>query len=141
VSERATALFQRGTEIAAERGLLLVDTKYEFGLDPAGRVVLADEIHTQDSSRYWMKGSYEERMNRGEAPEMLDKEFFRRWLIERGYMGEGPKPTIPDDFRVETALKYIEAYELITGRSFSPLLGDQTLPITEAVKRAPSLTR
>src|SRR5690606_2085940 len=93
IEERALELFHFGTEHARAHGLILVDTKYEFGTlrDENGktRLILADEIHTPDSSRYWLSSSYEERVSRNEDPHMLDKEFVRRWLIERGYMGEG----------------------------------------------------
>ena len=80
--------------------------------------MLADEIHTQDSSRYWMANSYQGRFESGEDPDMLDKEFVRRKLIELGYMGEGVPPTLSDDFRVDTALKYMEVYEMLTGNQF-----------------------
>jgi len=115
------ALFEAGTRWAAERGLILVDTKYEFGRRPDGRIVIIDEIHTPDSSRYWIAGSYAERMRRAEEPEGLDKEYLRRWLKEEhGYSGDGPVPSIPDDVRVEAARRYITLYELITGREFDP---------------------
>lgn len=129
ICEKALALFAFGTKRSLERGLLLVDTKYEFGLLKKGgskEVVLADEVHTQDSSRYWMADSYQQRFDAGEDPDMLDKEFVRRWLIEQGYMGEGEPPQFTDDFRIDTALKYIEACERITGEPFKPLTGPQT---------------
>lgn len=123
VREKALALFSFASEEVSKRGLLLVDTKYEFGLkkkeDGSSEIVLADEIHTQDCSRYWIKDSYQNRFEKGEDPEMLDKEFLRRWLIERGYMGEGVPPVIPDEFRVEFAAKYIEVYQMISGQEFN----------------------
>ncbi len=133
VCETANALFRFGTEKAKERGLILVDTKYEFGIlkDGSGkqRLLLADEVHTQDSSRYWMADSYQDRFENGEEPRMLDKEFVRGWLLERGYKGEGTPPEFPDDFRVDTALRYMEAYEKITGEVFTAEVG----PIKEAI--------
>ena len=118
VSELALALFARGREVAQGRGLILVDTKYEFGLDRAGRIVLADEIHTPDSSRYWMQDSYEHRFAAGEAPETLDKDFLRRWVTARCDPYRDPIPEIPSDIILETARIYIGAYETITGQVF-----------------------
>ena len=135
VTEKALALFDFGTKRAAERGLVLVDTKYEFGLRRGTReVILADEIHTQDSSRYWVLESYKSRQDAGEEPDMLDKEFVRRWLIERDFMGEGEAPEMTDEFRVETAQRYIQAYEKITGLTFQQPVGSQVEQITEVVK-------
>lgn len=116
----ALALFAAGQAHAAARGLILVDTKYEFGERPDGTLVLIDEIHTPDSSRYWYADSYPQAMARGEDPKSLDKEFLRRWLVEQGFRGEGPPPALPDELRAEAARRYVEVYELITGRSFEP---------------------
>ena len=139
VCDIALKLFQFGSEKAAERGLILVDTKYEFGVenDESGKakLILADEIHTQDSSRFWMQDSYQERFEAGEDPVMLDKEFVRRWLIEKGYMGEGTPPIFSDDYRVDTAIRYIEAYEKITGSEFCAEIGALSESITAAVAR------
>ena len=118
VSTIALTLFARGREIADERGLILVDTKYEFGLDRAGRIVLADEIHTPDSSRYWIKDSYERRFAAGEAPETLDKDFVRRWVAARCDPYRDPIPQIPNEIILETARIYIDAYEIITSQAF-----------------------
>ncbi len=119
--ERITAsLFAEGTRFAASRGLILVDTKYELGLDEAGNVVVIDEIHTPDSSRYWYRDAYERAMQAGRDPEALDKEYVRRWLAEAGYRGEGPPPELPVDVRCEAARRYIEAFEQVTGRAFEP---------------------
>jgi phosphoribosylaminoimidazole-succinocarboxamide synthase len=116
--ERAFAF---GQARAKERGLILVDTKYEIGRDADGRLVFIDEIHTPDSSRYWYAEDYEARMVGGEDPRALDKEYVRRWLLdERGYRGEGPPPALPDEVRVEAAKRYIAAYELVTGQTFVP---------------------
>lgn len=120
-AQLAAALFEFGQKRAAERGLLLVDTKYEMGVNPSGEVVVIDEIHTPDSSRYWYAEDYDERLARGEEPRSLDKEYVRRWLSEeRGFAGEGAPPALPDEVRVEAAARYISIYELITGRSFVP---------------------
>lgn len=117
----AASLFEFGQRRAAERGLILVDTKYEMGLTADGEIVVIDEIHTPDSSRYWYIDSYEERLAKGEEPRSLDKEFVRRWLVENhDYTGDGPPPALPDEIRVEAAKRYIETYELITGRPFVP---------------------
>jgi len=113
-------LFAEGSRHAESRGLVLVDTKYELALDAQDRLVVIDEIHTPDSSRYWYKEAYVRAMSEGRDPEALDKEYVRRWLGERGYKGEGPIPEIPVDVRCEAARRYIEAYEQITGRDFQP---------------------
>jgi phosphoribosylaminoimidazole-succinocarboxamide synthase len=114
-------LFAFGQARARERGLILVDTKYEIGRDGDGQLVLIDEIHTPDSSRYWYAEDYDERMARGEDPRALDKEYLRRYLAnERGYRGDGPPPALPSDVRVEAARRYIAAFELVTGRTFVP---------------------
>jgi len=118
VTELALGLFARGRETAAERGLILVDTKYEFGFDAAGRIILADEIHTPDSSRYWLADSYEQRFAAGRPPESLDKDFVRRWVSERCDPYRDPIPAIPREVIVEAARLYIEVYETITGESF-----------------------
>ena len=120
-AERITAaLFAEGQRWAASRGLILVDTKYELALDAEGRVVVIDEIHTPDSSRYWYRDRYERAMSEGRDPEALDKEYVRRWLGEQGYKGEGPVPEIPVDVRVEAARRYIEAFEQLSARAFEP---------------------
>ena len=138
ICETAIRLFEHGTLKAKERGLILVDTKYEFGViktaNSGQELILADEIHTQDSSRYWMLSSYMERFEAGEDPEMLDKEFVRRWLIEQGYMGEGEPPVFTDAFRVDTAIRYIEAYEQITGQVFKGAVGSPAEEIKAVVR-------
>ena len=118
VSQLALALFGRGRAIVAERGLILVDTKYEFGFDAAGRIILADEIHTPDSSRYWMRDSYQRRFAAGEPPETLDKDFLRRWVTARCDPYRDPIPEIPREIIFDTALLYITAFETITGQEF-----------------------
>ena len=114
------ALFQRGTEIAAKRGLILVDTKYEFGKTKDGKIVLIDEIHTPDSSRYFYAEGYQERQNNGEEQKQLSKEFVRRWLIENGFQGkEGQQiPDMSDNYIETVSERYIELYENIIGETF-----------------------
>ncbi len=124
-------LYARGVARAAERGLILVDTKYELGRIQ-GTLVVSDEIHTPDSSRYWYQDSYEARFAAGEEPRKLDKEYVRQWLAARGFRGEGTPPALDDDVRVEAARRYIEAFETITGRAFSP----DTRPIGPRVQDA-----
>ena len=114
------ALFQRGTEIAASRGLILVDTKYEFGKTKDGVIVLIDEIHTPDSSRYFYSEGYQERQDRGEEQKQLSKEFVRRWIIENGFQGlEGQQiPNMTDEYIETVSERYIELYENILGEKF-----------------------
>ena len=116
----ALALFACGRERAAANGLILVDTKYEFGLDEEGRITLADEIHTPDSSRYWLAATYAERLAGGEDPETLDKDFLRRWIIARCDPYSEPIPPIPPETLVEFSLRYIALYETVTGARFEP---------------------
>ena len=121
-AEMAMALFREGQHICRERGLILVDTKYEFGKTADGQIVVIDEIHTPDSSRFWYSESYEARFHAGLDPESFDKEYVRRFLVDQGYRGEGPIPVIPDDVRVEATRRYIEAVDRITGAPFVPNL-------------------
>jgi phosphoribosylaminoimidazole-succinocarboxamide synthase len=120
VSAYALALFSYGQQAMEERGLILVDTKYEFGTCPDGTIVLADEIHTPDSSRYWLASSYEERFARGEPPESFDKDFVRAWVAARCDPYRDPIPAIPRELILQTSQRYIEAFETITGRRFEP---------------------
>ena len=114
------ALFTRGSEIAASRGLILVDTKYEFGKTKDGKIVLIDEIHTPDSSRYFYADGYQERQNKGENQKQLSKEFVRQWLIENGFQGKHGQqiPEMSDEKVIEISNRYIELYEQITGENF-----------------------
>jgi len=116
------SLFQRGSEMARERGLILVDTKYEFGKDANGTIRLIDEIHTPDSSRYFYLEGYQERQDRGEVQKQLSKEFVRQWLIANGFQGlEGQKmPEMPGEFVQTVTERYVELYERITGKRFEP---------------------
>ncbi|MCA9719678.1 MAG: phosphoribosylaminoimidazolesuccinocarboxamide synthase, partial [Myxococcales bacterium] len=109
-----------GQELARERGLILVDTKYELGVRPDGEIVLIDEIHTPDSSRYWYAETYAPAMARGEDPPSMDKEYIRRWLVSQGFSGDGAPPRLPDDLRVEAARRYVATYERLTGVDFVP---------------------
>ena len=115
-------LFERGTTLAKEKGLILVDTKYEFGKTPDGTIVLIDEIHTPDSSRYFYEEGYAERLANGTAQKQLSKEFVRQWLIQNGFQGlEGQQiPEMSDDYIHEVSQRYIELYESITGKEFIP---------------------
>jgi phosphoribosylaminoimidazole-succinocarboxamide synthase len=128
-AEIAASLFAYGQRWCADRGLILVDTKYELGRDRQGRIVVIDEIHTPDSSRFWRAGTYEERFARGEEPESFDKEYVRRYLAKIGFTGDGPIPELPDDVRIEATARYIEAFESITGAPFEPDLTDPTVRI------------
>ena len=119
-SALSLALFARGQQGAAERGLILADTKYEFGTDAEGRIVLADEIHTPDSSRYWRASSYEARFAAGEKPESFDKDFVRNWVAARCNPYTDPIPDIPPDLVEATSRVYVEAFETITGETFVP---------------------
>jgi phosphoribosylaminoimidazole-succinocarboxamide synthase len=120
LSRYALALFKRGQEIAAKQGLILVDTKYEFGTDENGTIILADEIHTPDSSRYWMAETYEESFRNGARPASFDKDFVRAWVAERCDPYKDDVPEIPQELVLQTSRVYIDAYERITGQSFVP---------------------
>ena len=135
-SEAALELFRFGQSLAAERGLILVDTKYEFGLDPDGQIRLIDEIHTPDSSRYWIADTYEQRLSEGREPDMIDKEFFRLWFRERcDPYKDAVLPTPPPELIAELGSRYIQLFERITGQDFTPDLR----PLEETVLEALSL--
>ena len=120
-AEVAERLFAFGQTRALERGLILVDTKYEMAIAPDGEVVVIDEIHTPDSSRYWYATDYDALLAKGQEPRGLDKEYVRKWLVnERNYSGDGPPPTLTDAVRIEAARRYIANFELVTGRAFAP---------------------
>jgi phosphoribosylaminoimidazole-succinocarboxamide synthase len=129
----ALALFARGREIAARNGLILVDTKFEFGLDPQGKITLADEILTPDSSRYWRAATYAARHGSDQEPESLDKEFLRLWISSRCDPYKEPIPPIPGDTLVEFARKYIALYEAVTGKSFEAPATEE--PIKARIRR------
>ncbi len=131
----ARALFAEGSRAALARGLILVDTKYEIGIGPDGNLTVIDEIHTPDSSRYWYRDGYERALSDGRDPEALDKEYLRRWLVERGWRGDGAHPAIPTDVRCEAARRYVEAYEQITGTAFEPSTEEPTSRIRRNLTR------
>ena len=132
IEEKALALFARGTELAAQRGLILVDTKYEMGIDGDGNLTIADEIHTPDSSRYWVLDSYEDRHKKGEEPESLDKEFLRLWLRDKG-ISDTNIPKLDDDIRTQVSSRYIDLFERVTGQSFDAEIGDT--PVLERIEK------
>lgn len=114
----ALELFERGTRICVKAGIILVDTKYEFGLDEKEKLILIDEIHTPDSSRFWVKKTYKERFQKGLEPENFDKEFLRLWFKKKGYSGNGKPPKMPVEFIAKVSKKYISIYEKITSKKF-----------------------
>lgn len=133
VCDYALALFARGRELAARRGLILVDTKYEFGTDADGNIVLADEIHTPDSSRYWFQASYPDRVASGERPESFDKDFMRNWVAARCDPYRDPIPAIPESVVMQTADVYIQAFETITGQVFD--IPEMDVTVLERIRR------
>jgi len=132
LSDLALRMYELGTRRAAERGLILVDTKYELGRDPDGRILFIDEIHTPDSSRYWYADSYEEALRSGGDPRALDKELVRRRLVADGYDGRGSPPPLTDEIRLEAARRYAELFEQLIGRPFTPDLQ----PPIERIRRS-----
>lgn len=120
IQAAALELFQRGQDVAQQSGLILVDTKYEFGRAYDGEVILIDEMHTPDSSRYWKADTYEERFTAGAEPENFDKEFIRLAYAARGYRGDGEAPEMPDELWLEASQRYITIYEMLTGRDLEP---------------------
>jgi phosphoribosylaminoimidazole-succinocarboxamide synthase len=119
-AEMCARVFAFGQSLAWQRGLILVDTKYEIGRQPDGNLCFIDEVHTPDSSRYWYADDYPARFERGEEPRGLDKEYVRRMLVAQGYSGDGAPPPLSDEIRCEAARRYIALYELVTGREFVP---------------------
>src|SRR5271155_690705 len=132
VTDLALGLFAWGRALAEQRGLILVDTKYEFGFDAAGRIVLADEIHTPDSSRYWFRASYPARFAAGERPESFDKDFVRNWVVARCDPYKDQVPPIPRDVVLDAARIYIQAYETITGEAF--VLPDPSVRVLDRIR-------
>jgi phosphoribosylaminoimidazole-succinocarboxamide synthase len=134
-SSKALELFAFGQQLAAQRGLILVDTKYEFGVTPENEIILIDEIHTPDSSRYWLAISYAERVAAGLEPDMIDKEFFRLWFRERcDPYKDAVLPTPPPELIAELASRYIQLFEAITGTTFTPDLRPLEPTILETLK-------
>jgi phosphoribosylaminoimidazole-succinocarboxamide synthase len=132
VSAYALALFARGQDLAGRQGLILADTKYEFGFDETGAIVLADEIHTPDSSRYWMAASYPARLAAGEKPDSLDKDFIRNWVVARCDPYKDKIPEVPWEVVLDAAAVYIKAFETITGTSFP--LPELDVPVLERIR-------
>lgn len=126
VHEAALSIFKRGQDHAAKAGMILVDTKYEFGRAADGRILLIDEVHTPDSSRFWKADTYSERFYLGLEPENFDKEFIRRYFVDHGYRGEGEIPAVDPQLWVQASQRYIQIYELLTGQEF--VAGDYPLP-------------
>ena len=120
VTAAALELFRTGQEVAAAAGLVLADTKYEFGVTADGELLLIDEVHTPDSSRFWVADTYDARLAAGEEPESLDKEVVRRALADQGYRGDGDPPALAPDVVADTSRRYIDAFERITGTPFRP---------------------
>ena len=132
VTEGALALFRYGQERASRAGFLLVDTKYEFGRAPDGTVLLIDEVHTPDSSRFWQVDDWERAQRTGDEPQPYDKEFVRLWYVRQGYRGDGPPPPLPEEIICETARRYIALQEGLTGQPFRPA----PLPAVPRIVRA-----
>ncbi|NWJ46325.1 MAG: phosphoribosylaminoimidazolesuccinocarboxamide synthase [Chloroflexi bacterium] len=130
IEEKALALFARGQELCGKGGLILVDTKYEFGLID-GQVAITDEVHTPDSSRFWIASTYESRLGQGQEPENFDKELLRLWMRSKGFGGDGAPPALDEDIIARLSQRYIGCYERITGREFE---SDLTQPVAERIK-------
>ena len=135
IAETALKLFDAGAKFCAKQNLILVDTKYEFG-EIDGELTLMDEIHTPDSSRFWIKDTYEGLFRQEKEPDKLDKEYVRSWLADKGFRGEGRIPAIPDGIKIEAAKRYITAYEMITGKGFEGVPGDVIGRIINNLKKA-----
>ena len=134
ISEVSLKLFKKGQKTAAKQGIILVDTKYEFGLFN-DELVLIDEIHTPDSSRFWFADMYDELFEKGEEQKPIDKEYVRQWYAEQGYRGDGEPPKMTDEVRTEAAKRYINAFELITGKQFKAKKGDVLKRIEKNLKK------
>ena len=130
MEEVSIKLFKYGSKLCEKQGLILVDTKYEFGLDENGKLMLMDEMHTPDSSRFWIKKTYQQRFNKGDEPDNFDKEFLRLWYVKRGYKGDGNPPKMSKELIVSLAKRYIAVYEKITGENFKLF----KYPITKRIK-------
>jgi phosphoribosylaminoimidazole-succinocarboxamide synthase len=135
IQAAALAIFSHGQQVAQAGGLILVDTKYEFGLAPDGTLMIIDEVHTPDSSRFWKAATYEERVAEGKEPDNFDKEFLRLWYAERGYRGDGEPPEATDELITQVSRRYITLYERLTDRSFEPASYPASPRIAEALRR------
>jgi phosphoribosylaminoimidazole-succinocarboxamide synthase len=133
MEKAALALYKRGNDICKKKGLILVDTKYEFA-EYRGQLMIIDEMHTPDSSRFWRKNSYLERFKKGLEPENFDKEFFRIWYANKGYTGDGDPPRMSTELQILTALRYIKIFELITGKKFKPEVYSIEISIKKALE-------
>jgi len=140
VMDSALAIFQLGQETASRAGLILVDTKYEFGRAPGGEIVLIDEVHTPDSSRFWKEASYESRFVDGQEPELFDKEFIRLAYVDRGYRGDGEPPAMQDSLWVEASQLYISIYEQLTRQEFVPASYPAEPRLVENLRKAGHLS-
>jgi phosphoribosylaminoimidazole-succinocarboxamide synthase len=136
VQQAALAVFRRGQEVAARAGLILVDTKYEMGLSSDGKVMLIDEVHTPDSSRFWKADSYKKRFQAGEEPDNFDKELVRLAYAEKGYRGDGEPPALPDELWAAASQRYISIFEMLTGLPFEPASYPAGERIAENLKKA-----
>ena len=134
MEKAALALFDFGAKLVAKNNLILVDTKYEFG-KLNGKLILIDEIHTPDSSRFWIKDTYGDLFSRGQEPQKLDKEYVRQYLANKGFVGDGTIPEIPDEVKIEAARRYITAYDMITGKLFEAENGNVLERIENNLKR------
>ena len=132
LEEAALKMFEFGQQYCAKNGLILVDCKFEFGYDEKGNIIVIDEIFTPDASRFWILDTYEKKFKAGEEPDILDKEFFRGWLMAQGFKGDGEAPQISDDVKVELAMRYIQSYEMIVGEKFVP---DTSMLVKERIKK------
>lgn len=132
MEKTALALFEKGTKICDKAGLILVDTKYEFGLHK-GKLMLVDEIHTPDSSRFWIKKTYKERVVKGLEPENFDKEFLRLWYKKHGYTGDGLPPPMPEDLAQKVSKRYKDVYNMLTGRKIDTI--EDESPIQERIQK------
>ncbi|MEE9406209.1 MAG: phosphoribosylaminoimidazolesuccinocarboxamide synthase [Candidatus Aenigmarchaeota archaeon] len=136
LSEISFKLFEVGSQLVAKQGIILVDTKYEFGLDKEGNIMLIDEIHTPDSSRFWFADTYQQLFDAGQEQRKIDKEYIRKWLADQGYRGDGMPPILPPAVKIEAALRYIQAYEKITGQKFVPAVGNVSNRIETSLKES-----
>ncbi len=123
IEQKTLSLFKFASDYCAQNNLILVDCKFEYGKTKDGTIVVIDEIFTPDASRFWIRDTYQSKFERGDVPDILDKEFFRQWLItEKNYMGDGPIPEIPDEIKIEFVKRYVQSYEMITGQEFVPVI-------------------
>lgn len=132
MKKAALDIFERGTKVCSRAGIILVDTKYEFGLDEKGKLILIDEVHTPDSSRFWIKKTYPERFKKGKDPENFDKEFLRIWYAKQGYKGDGKPPKLTKEIIAQVSKRYIDIYEKITGKKFKAM----EYPIDKRISKA-----